>query len=29
LSLRGARVTDDQVLQVAGDLAREVGLAVD
>jgi uncharacterized protein YjbI with pentapeptide repeats len=29
LSLRGARVTDDQVLQIAGDLAREVGLAVD
>jgi uncharacterized protein YjbI with pentapeptide repeats len=29
LSLRGARVTGDQVLQVADDLAREVGLAVD
>ncbi|MFG3338753.1 pentapeptide repeat-containing protein [Glycomyces sp. NPDC048151] len=29
LSLRGARVTDDQVLQIAGDLARETGLVVD
>jgi uncharacterized protein YjbI with pentapeptide repeats len=28
LSLRGARITGDQVLQVADDLAREVGLAV-
>lgn len=29
LALRGARVTGNQVLQVAGDLAREVGLAVE
>lgn len=29
LALRGARVTGDQVLQIAGDLAREAGLAVD
>jgi len=29
LSLRGARVTGDQVLQVAGDLAREAGLVTD